>query len=183
MFNRFANDPAPLIDPAAIRAAYDAAIPAPQRRLPVILDKMPMNAFLAGLALQAMPEAQVLHCRRHPMACGFSAFQIRFASGNAYSHRFDTIADYYRLSEAAAAHWAQRFPARVLPVYYEALTEAPQREIARIATFCGLDLEPGFTDYRAPLPPSTPPALPKCARAFTAAALKNGRIMRPICCP
>lgn len=148
VFNGIANDPAPQIDASAIRDAYFEAIPEGMRHNRVILDKMPVNAFLAGLALKAMPEARVIHCRRHPMACGFSAFQIRFTSGNSYAHRFDTIADYYRLSEDVANHWAAMFPDRVLPVYYEALTEAPERWIETLTEFCGLDLEDGLTDYQ-----------------------------------
>lgn len=131
-----------------IRAAYAKAIPAEMTDAAVVLDKMPGNALLAGLALQAMPEARVIHCRRHPMACGFSAFQIRFAAGNAYSHRFDTIGDYYRQIESSMAHWSTLFPDRVLPIYYEALTESPKHWIEALTDFCDLDLETGMTDYQ-----------------------------------
>lgn len=148
VFNAFTNNPSTDIDPDQIRRAYFDVLTDEQRNSEVVLDKMPTNAFLAGLALKAMPDAKVIHCRRHPMACGFSAFQIRFATGNTYAHRFDTIAEYYRLSESIVAHWSDRFPGRIQPVYYEALTEAPEHWIEQLADFCDLDLEDGFTDYQ-----------------------------------
>lgn len=135
------------ISPDAFRAAYMDAIPQSQRNAEVILDKMPQNAFIAGVALKAMPDARVIHCRRHPMACAFSAFRIRFAEGNSYAYRFDTIAEFYRLSEHIMEVWTSMFPDRIMPVYYEAFTESPATWIAKLVDFCGLDLEDGLTEY------------------------------------
>ncbi|WP_108263020.1 tetratricopeptide repeat-containing sulfotransferase family protein [Mangrovicoccus ximenensis] len=136
------------IDPQAFRDAYLGNLPPEAADSEVLLDKMPSNAFLCGLALKAMPEARVLHCRRHPMACAFSAFRIRFAEGHDHAHRFATLAEFHRLTETAMARWAKDFPGRILPVLYEPLTEAPAAWIARMARFCGLEMEEGLADYR-----------------------------------
>nr|WP_253949210.1 sulfotransferase [Mangrovicoccus sp. HB161399] len=136
------------IDAQAFRGAYFASLPSGAAEAEVLLDKMPSNAFLCGLALKAMPEARVLHCRRHPMATAFSAFRIRFAEGYDHSHRFATLAEFHRLTETAMALWTRDFPDRIMPVPYEPLTEAPAPWIAGMARFCGLAPEDGLADYR-----------------------------------
>ncbi|MBE3637174.1 tetratricopeptide repeat-containing sulfotransferase family protein [Mangrovicoccus algicola] len=136
------------IDADSFREAYLQAIPPDCRGASVVLDKMPPNAFLCGLALKAIPGARVIHCRRHPMATGFSAFRLRFAEGYGYAHRFATIAEFYRLTEGAMADWRRSFPDRIMALPYEPLTEAPARWIAAMLEFCGLEREDGLTEFR-----------------------------------
>ncbi|WP_138470820.1 sulfotransferase family protein [Poseidonocella sp. HB161398] len=147
IYNTLCTGDAP-IEAAAFRDAYLSALPPETAGAEVVFDKMPSNAFLCGLALAAMPEAKVIHCRRHPMASAFSAFRIRFAEGYEFSHRFDSIAEFHRLTEAAMARWSMDFPGRILSLPYEPLTEAPELWITRMAEFCGLDMEEGLADFR-----------------------------------
>ena len=135
-------------DPVRLRDAYFEALPPEAAAAEVVLDKMPANALIAGVALAALPEARVIHCRRHPMASGFSAFRLRFFEGYDYSARFSTIAAFHRLTEAQMSCWRGLFPERVRPVLYEALTEAPERWIGDLVSFCGLEPQPGLADFR-----------------------------------
>lgn len=150
-----ATGAAPLRDPETLAAAYLDALPEACRDAEVVLDKMPPNALLAGLALKLLPDARVIHCRRHPMASGFSAYQTRFADGHGYAYRLDSIAQYHRVSEAVMTLWQSLFPDRVKPLYYEALTESPARHIADLVAFCGLDPDPNLADFTG----STAPVL------------------------
>ncbi|WP_138467418.1 sulfotransferase [Poseidonocella sp. HB161398] len=127
---------------AQMATSYRAAL----RRLAgehgTVTDKMPANAYLAGAALVALPEARAIWMRRHPMATGFSCFRTHFGQGQAWSYRLEEIAAEFRATEAAMARWQAAFPDRVLEVVLERLAADPQAEIARMLEFCGLDPDP-----------------------------------------
>lgn len=122
----------------ALADGYRAAL-APADK-PVAVDKMPGNALQAGFALAALPDAQVLHMRRDPVATGFSNYRKRFTDGTSFAFDLTEIAQRARLIDEVMAIWQARFPGRVHDVVYENVVADPARAIAELLQ--RLDLPP-----------------------------------------
>jgi tetratricopeptide (TPR) repeat protein len=86
---------------------------------PRFVDKLPLNFMYIPLILKALPNAKIVHLRRHPMDACFSSFKQLFA--DAYQHSYDQEemarhhARYFRLMET----WRERFGDRFLDIAYE----------------------------------------------------------------
>jgi len=109
---------------------------------PWLVDKFPGNFLHTGLIHLMLPNARIIDIRRDPMACCFSLFKQAFARGQAYSYDLGDLGRYYRDYVALMAHFDAVLPARVHRVAYEALIDAPEREIRRLLAYCGLPFEP-----------------------------------------
>ncbi|HET6782965.1 MAG TPA: sulfotransferase, partial [Pseudoxanthomonas sp.] len=53
---------------------------------PFFIDKMPNNFLHIGLIQLMLPNATIIDARRHPLACGFSAYKQQFARGQNFSY-------------------------------------------------------------------------------------------------
>ncbi|MEB8387773.1 sulfotransferase [Rhodobacteraceae bacterium KMM 6894] len=107
---------------------------------PVIIDKMPLNFRWAGLVLAALPDACVVHVARDARSTCWSLYRTCFASGgNSFAYDLDDLVRYYSKYRALMGHWQARFADRIIPLSYEALTTAPEREARAVITRCGLD--------------------------------------------
>ena len=105
------------------------------------VDRMPDNWLLAGAALTMLPGACVVDVRRDPLeACWASFAEPLSADRHPYSHDLADLAeiwrDYVRLSDV----WLSRFPGRFRQQSQEAWLDAPDRELAALFDFCGLDV-------------------------------------------
>ncbi|PYE84073.1 tetratricopeptide repeat-containing sulfotransferase family protein [Pseudoroseicyclus aestuarii] len=127
---------------------YMAALTAAARGdAPVLVDKMPGNALVAGFALAALPEARVIHIRRDPIACAASIWRMRFSQGNDFAYAMEDIATRSQLTEAMMQHWKAVFPDRIQTTLYEVLTARPEAETRRILTGLGLPADPACLSY------------------------------------
>lgn len=116
----------------------------------VVIDKMPENFKLVGLAAILMPNLKVVHVRRDPRDVCFSIWKLQFDNeGHAYGNRFEDLAHYYRAHEALIAHWRSIFPGLIHTVRYEELVADPETEGRRLVEHCGLDWSPGLLDLSA----------------------------------
>ncbi len=108
---------------------------------PFFIDKMPNNFAHIGLIHLALPNARIIDARRHPLACGFSAFKQHFARGQNFTYGLDDIGRYYRDYVELMAHFDQVLPGRVHRVIYEAMVEDTEGEVRRLLEYCGLPFE------------------------------------------
>jgi tetratricopeptide (TPR) repeat protein len=114
----------------------------------VVIDKMPENFKLVGLAAVLMPKLRVVHVRRDPRDVCFSIWKLQFDNeGHAYGNRFEDLAHYYRVHEELIAHWKSIFPGLVRTVRYEELVADPVTEGRRLVEHCGLDWSPDLLDF------------------------------------
>lgn len=114
----------------------------------VVIDKMPENFKLVGLAAILMPNLRVIHMRRDPRDVCFSIWKLQFDNeGHAYGNRFEDLAHYYRVHEELIAHWKSIFPGLVRTVFYEDLVADPETEGRRLVEHCGLDWSPDLLDF------------------------------------
>lgn len=110
---------------------------------PLFIDKMPNNFMHLGLIQLILPKAKIIDARRHPMACGFSAFKQHFARGQGFSYDLADIGRYYRDYVALMAHFDAVLPGRVHRVVYERMVEDTESEVRRLLDYCGLPFEEG----------------------------------------
>ncbi len=123
---------------------------------PWFTDKSLANFQYIGLIRMMLPDARIVHVRRHPLATAFGLFRQRFAQGIAYSYDFDYIARYYKAYGRLMEHWRQACPDEFVEVFYEALIVDPEREMRRVCDFVGLDFDPAILEfYRSDRPVRT----------------------------
>lgn len=145
------------IDPARLGEAYRTAIRGYGARGPFLLDKTPLNVLYFGLIHRALPEARLIHVRRHPLDVCLAMFKTLFRMGYPFSYDLDDLARYYLAYDALMAHWRAVLPAgRFLEVDYESLV-ADQSGISRaLLAHAGLEWEDACLQFHAnPAPSAT----------------------------
>ena len=107
---------------------------------PHFVDKMPHNFHCLGLIHGLLPNARIIHCRRHPLDNVLSIYFARLLVNNPYANDRANLVAFRQLYERAIAYWRTVLPAdRFLEIDYERLTDAPETEIRKIVAFCGLE--------------------------------------------
>jgi tetratricopeptide (TPR) repeat protein len=114
---------------------------------PYFTDKSLMNFQYIGLIRMMLPEAKVVHMRRHPLAVALGLYRQRFARAIDYSFDLDEIVRHYRAYATLMAHWRAVVPQAFIEVFYEALVGDPERELRRVFDYLGLDFEPASLDF------------------------------------
>jgi tetratricopeptide (TPR) repeat protein len=112
-------------------------------------DKLPNNFSHIGLIQAILPRATLIDARRHPMDACFSTFKQNFAEGQTFSYDLTDLGRYYRCYLSLMDHWDAVLPGRVLRVQYEELIRAPEANIRRLLTHCGLTFEPACLNFHA----------------------------------
>ena len=114
---------------------------------PFFIDKMPNNFMHIGLIRLILPNAKVIDARRHPMACGFSAFKQLFGDGQDFSYSLEAIGQYYRDYVRLMDHWDAVMPGSVLRVMHEHVVDDLENQVRRILDFCGLPFEQSCLEF------------------------------------
>ncbi len=105
-----------------------------------VVDKLPGNFHLAGLAHMAMPNARIIHCRRDPLDTCLSCYQTLFTESQPFTYDLGELGRYYRGYERLMDHWRALLPAdRFIEVDYEAVVEDVEGQARRLVAFLGLD--------------------------------------------
>ncbi|HEX4742836.1 MAG TPA: sulfotransferase [Caulobacteraceae bacterium] len=114
---------------------------------PRFVDKAPNNFHHLGLIRLILPRATIIDARRHPMACGFSAFKQLFASGHDWSYDLAEtgahIADYLRLMD----HFDRVLPGLARRVIHEDLAVDFEPGVRAVLGDCGLDFDPACLTF------------------------------------
>ena len=105
-----------------------------------VTDKNPFNFLHIGMIHQALPNARMIHTRRHPVDTCLSIFFTRFATAQPFAYDREDLVFYYREYERLMAHWETVLPKdRLLTVDYEDLTADPESVIRPMLAFVGLE--------------------------------------------
>ena len=113
----------------------------------VLTDKTPANFLYLGHIATAMPQAKIIHLKRHPLDTCFAIYKTLFRMGYPYSYRLEHLADYYIAYTKLMAHWHRVMPDQILDVTYENLVRDVAGESRRIIDHCGLAWEDGVLDF------------------------------------
>jgi tetratricopeptide (TPR) repeat protein len=111
------------------------------------IDKMPLNYLYCGLVLRALPNAQIIHMTRHPMAAGYAMYKTLFKDGYPFSYDLGDIARYYRAYRRLMDHWKRALPGAIYEVSYEAVVADQLAETRKLLAHCGLEWEAGCADF------------------------------------
>lgn len=106
-----------------------------------IVDKMLTNFIYVGLIKLMLPNAHVIHARRHPLDTCLSVFRKLFAGGLDFSYDLAELGTYYVQYARLMRHWHEVLPDFVLDVQYEDMIEDQRGMTERILAHCGLDWE------------------------------------------
>lgn len=104
-----------------------------------VVDKMPHNYAWLGLIHALLPNARIIHCRRHAVDTCLSLYFTRFLNRHHFATDRADLVSYYRDYQRLMDHWRALIPSdRLLEIDYERLISDGDAEIGRMVEFCGL---------------------------------------------
>ena len=130
-----------LADPAALGQSYWNALRGYGPEAPRLIDKTPLNFLYLGLMVRAMPQARIVHLRRHALASCYAMYKTLFQSGYPFSYDLGDIGRYYIGYHRLMAHWRGLLPGSFLDLDYEALVDDQEGTSRRLLEFCELPWE------------------------------------------
>jgi tetratricopeptide (TPR) repeat protein len=105
-----------------------------------VVDKMPGNYFWTGLIPFVLPNAKIVHTRRHPADTCLSNYRIFFPDGMPWSYDLRNLGKCYRAYHEHMQYWESNLPPGVLlSVRYEEVVADLERMARRIIDHIGLD--------------------------------------------
>lgn len=124
-----------------IGARYIASVSrkAPSRAARIV-NKFPLNFRFAGLISMALPNARIIHVRRHPLDTCLSCLSKIFSGDMPFSYDPKELARYYRAYEALMGHWREVLPSNtMLEMNYEELVRNPEVQSRELIEHCRLE--------------------------------------------
>ncbi|MDP2506278.1 tetratricopeptide repeat-containing sulfotransferase family protein [Oceanobacter sp. 3_MG-2023] len=100
-------------------------------------DKNLQNYKAIGVIRQALPEARIVVCRRHPMDNLWGCYRQFFSEGMYFTYQQEELADIWNASDKLIQHW-QNTGADIFVMEYEALIAEPEPTIRALLDFVGL---------------------------------------------
>jgi tetratricopeptide (TPR) repeat protein len=124
--------------------AYLTRLPAVANGVLRIVDKAPGNFLLIGLIRLMLPNAKIIHTRRHPIDTCLSCYSRLFASGLSFTYDLAELGRYYRYYTELMTHWRSVLPPEaILDVSYEDIVYDLKAQARRLIDYCGLRWDDG----------------------------------------
>ena len=127
------------VDPAALGKSYWTAIQGYGHSRPHVVDKTPLNYLYLGLIAKSLPQARIVHVRRHPMASCYAMYKTLFRMGYPFSYNLEDLGRYYVAYSRLMNYWRALLPGRFLDLDYEALVADQEGSTRRLLEHCGLE--------------------------------------------
>lgn len=108
---------------------------------PMFIDKTPWNFLYLGLIALSLPNAKIIHVRRHSVDSCFALYKTLFRDGSPYSYDLNDIARYYIAYHQLMQHWRNCLPGKFFEMQYEELVQSPQHSIERLLEYVGVGFE------------------------------------------
>lgn len=109
-------------------------------RTPRFIDKLPLNYLYAGLIHKALPNAKIIHMRRHPLAACYAIYKQPFRDAYPFSYDLEELGHYYLAYDRLMTHWRMCIPDESMTeITYEDLVTNTEVEARRILSFCKLE--------------------------------------------
>jgi len=118
--------------------------PKPYKR---IVDKMPGNFTMVGLIHAILPNAKIIHSRRHPVETCLSCYRIHFAEGQLWSYNLRELGRYYRHYWNLMQHWREQFPGVMYEVRYEDNVADVEKQARALIAHLGLEWHEGCLEF------------------------------------
>ena len=141
-------------------------------------DKMPLNYFYCGLIRRALPNARIVHVRRHPVAACYAMYKTLFQGGYPFSYDLEELGRYYIAYRRLMRHWAATLPGAIYELRYEDLIRNLQNETRRVLQFCGLDWDNACVNFHANPSPITTASAAQARRPLYETSISQWRHYR-----
>jgi len=113
----------------------------------LVTDKLPLNIWQLGQIKSILPNAKIVHCRRHPAATCLSIYKSIFSGTHPYAYDQKELAQYYNIYSCLMEHWRQVYPDGFYEVSYEALVTNQEEETRKLLEYCELPWEDACLDF------------------------------------
>lgn len=115
-----------------------------------VTDKMPSNFQYLGLIHAVLPNAKIIHIKRHPIDACLSIYFQNFSDGHAYKWDLESLVSWYEQYQRLMAHWREVLPAGTLfEFWYEDLVEDAEGVSRKIMDFLGMEWEANQMSFYA----------------------------------
>jgi tetratricopeptide (TPR) repeat protein len=111
------------------------------------IDKLPLNSLYVGLIHLALPNAKIIHVKRHPLDTCYAIYKQLFTDGYPFSYSLDDLAEYYIAHHKLMAHWETVLPGVIHHVAYEDVINDIDKEAKDLIAYCDLDWQPQCVDF------------------------------------
>ena len=135
------------LDFAGLGDAYIASTRPNTENSPRFIDKMPLNFLYAGLIHKALPNAKIIHLRRHPLDTCYAIFKTLFQDAYPFSYQLQELAGYYLAYRKLMQHWEAVMPGVMYHLDYEKLVTEPEQQTRDLLAYCELDWEPRCLEF------------------------------------
>ena len=113
------------------------------------IDKLPSNFLYIGMLRLGLPDARVVHLRRHPADTAYAVFKTLFRMGYPYSYDLKDLGLYYGAYHRLMEHWRLAAPGYVIDVDYEDLVEAPEQTLRSLLKRLDLEWDPRCLEFQS----------------------------------
>jgi tetratricopeptide (TPR) repeat protein len=114
-----------------------------------VTDKLLGNYNRIGLIQVALPNAVIIHCRRHPVDNCVSIYTNHFVDSMEHANDLAHLGRHYRRYHAMMEHWHRVLPGRVLDVQYEETVGDIEAMARHVIAWCGLPWDPRCLDFQS----------------------------------
>jgi len=135
------------LDCAAIGALYQTMTSQRRQGARYFIDKTPANFLYIGLIAKALPNARIIHLRRHPLDNCYAMYKTLFQMGYPYTYSLEDLGAYYAAYHNLMTHWRTQLPGRIYDVDYEALVTDQETQSKRLVARCGLDWQAACLNF------------------------------------
>lgn len=104
-----------------------------------IVDKMPGNFNFVGLIHAILPNAKIIHSRRHPVETCLSCYRIHFAEGHQWTYNLRELGRFYKRYWNLMKYWREEFPDVMLEVRYEDNVADVEGQAKKLIDHLGLE--------------------------------------------
>lgn len=145
------------LDGAALGEAYRGALRSHGLGLDtqLILNKTPSNYLYLGLIHQALPQARVVHLKRHPLDSCYAMFKTLFRMGYPFSYSLEDLGRYYVAYHRLMQHWRQAIPQSFHELAYEELVAEQESQSRALLNYCGLPWDEACLRFHHHAAPAT----------------------------
>lgn len=119
------------------------------------IDKLPLNFLYIGLIHLALPNAKIIHLKRHPLDTCYAIYKQLFIDAYPFSYKLEELGRYYVAYQQLMNHWHKVLSGVIHTVGYENLVGDFATESRRIVEFCELDWQPQCLRFYENAEPST----------------------------
>lgn len=104
-----------------------------------IVDKMPGNYHFVPIIKAILPNARIIHSRRHPVETCLSCYRIHFAEGHQWSYNLRELGRFYRRYWDLTNTWREMYPDAMYEVRYEDNVADVEGQARRLIDYLGLE--------------------------------------------